>query len=91
MLDRAIREGTPTVDLLYRTPPTAPATMQRLHGLLREVYDRLVGQVLLSTRPPDTVIALQDWYLGEFRRQGAGEQPTRWTGPLRWAPQQEVS
>ena len=91
VLDRAIREGTPTVDLLYRTPPTAPATMQRLHGLLREVYDRLVGQVLLSTRPPDTVIALQDWYLGEFRRQGAGEQPTRWTGPLRWAPQQEVS
>jgi anti-sigma regulatory factor (Ser/Thr protein kinase) len=82
-LDEAIDDGGETVDLTYVTPPTAPGTMRRLAELLREVYDQLSGRVLLSTRPPDDLVALQEWYLGEFARQGAGEQPVRWDGPLR--------
>jgi anti-sigma regulatory factor (Ser/Thr protein kinase) len=91
VLDRAIADGTASVDLVYRAPPTAPATMQLLDTLLHEVYDQLTSKVLLASRPPDSLIRLQEWYLGEFRRQGAGEPPTPWRGPLRFAPHQEVS
>lgn len=83
VLDRAMDEGGGTVDLTYRTPPTAPTTMARLHRVLDEVHRQLSGRVLLSVPPPRDLLALQDWYLGEFARQGAGEQPARWTGPLR--------
>ena len=82
-LDRAMADGTPTVDLSYAAPPTAPATMERLGMLIERVYDELVGGVLLSTRPPEELIALQRWYLGEFARQAKGEEPLRWEGPLR--------
>jgi hypothetical protein len=57
--------------------------MQRLSGLLDEVYDRLSASVLLSVRPPDDLIDLKQWYLGEFGRQEAGDEPTRWDGPMR--------
>jgi anti-sigma regulatory factor (Ser/Thr protein kinase) len=82
-LDRAISEGRPSVDLSYVAPPTAPATMARLCDLLMQVYDQLSGQVLLSVRPPEYVLDMERWYFGEFRRQADGEEPTRWTGPLR--------
>ena len=82
-LDQAMTDGTASTDLTYLTPPTAPATMQRLSGLLDEVYDRLSGSVLLSVRPPDDLIDLKQWYLGEFGRQEAGDEPTRWDGPMR--------
>ena len=83
ILDRAISDGTSTIDLTYRVPPSAPETMALLSRLLGEVYDQLSGSVLLSVRPPDDVIDLEQWYFGEFGRQVAGEEPTRWDGPLR--------
>ncbi|MGY2876330.1 anti-sigma regulatory factor (Ser/Thr protein kinase) [Marmoricola sp. URHA0025 HA25] len=82
-LEKAIADGTPSVDLTYVAPPTAPETMARLSRLLVEVYDQLSGQVLLSVRPPDYVIDMEKWYFGEFRRQADGEEPIRWDGPLR--------
>lgn len=82
-LDAAMKDGGETVDLTYVTPPTAPATMQRLGELLHRVYAELSGTVLLSISPPDDLIALADWYLGEFARQGAGEPAVAWSGPLR--------
>jgi anti-sigma regulatory factor (Ser/Thr protein kinase) len=82
-LDQAVADGTTSVDLTYLAPPTAPATMQRLSGLLDEVYDGLSGSVLLSVRPPDDLLDLKQWYLGEFGRQEAGDEPTRWDGPTR--------
>jgi hypothetical protein len=90
-LDRAIAVGADEVDLTYAAPPTAPTTMERLDRLLTEVYDRLTGKVLLSVRPPDVLLDLKRWYLGEFSRQAAGEEPMRWQGPLRLAPRREVS
>jgi anti-sigma regulatory factor (Ser/Thr protein kinase) len=90
-LDRAIAEGLRTVDLTYATPPSAPETMERLNTMLHAVYDQLSGKVLLSVRPPEELVALQLWYLGEFTRQVAGKAPTRWHGPLRLVPRQEVS
>jgi anti-sigma regulatory factor (Ser/Thr protein kinase) len=91
VLDRAMADGTMSVDLSYSAPPTAPATMERLSGLINQVYDQLTDKVLLSARPPAELVALQDWYLGEFSRQAAGEAPLRWRGPFRLAPRQEVS
>jgi hypothetical protein len=82
-LDRAIAEGAESVDLHYLVPPSAPATMRRLSGLLTTVYDDLSGNVLLSVRPPDDVLDFEQWYFGEFTRQAAGEEPIRWDGPLR--------
>ncbi|MGZ4594951.1 MAG: ATP-binding protein [Actinomycetes bacterium] len=82
-LDRAMDDGLATVDTSYTVLPSAPTTMERLNGLLGRVYDELAGTVLLSIRPPDDMIDLQEWYLGEFCRQGAGEEPQRWDGPLR--------
>lgn len=92
-LDQAIVDGLDTVDLTYSTLPTAPATLARLHGLLLRVYDELTDGVLLSQRPPDDVIDLEEWYFGEFRRQASGEEPIRWDGPLRLRlpPRREVS
>jgi anti-sigma regulatory factor (Ser/Thr protein kinase) len=90
-LDRAIADGTASIDLAYRAPPTAPATMRRLNMLLHQVYDQLTSKVLLASRPPDSMVELQEWYLGEFQRQAAGEPPTPWRGPLRFASHQEVS
>jgi len=82
-LDEAMVDGVATVDLTYTAPPTAPVTMARLDALLHRVYDELAGAVLLAERPPDDLVELQRWYLGEFSRQGAGEEPSRWDGPLR--------
>lgn len=82
-LDRAITDGVDQVDLTYVVPPTSPATMQLMARLMRQVYEQLSGTVLLSVRPPDDVIALEEWYLGEFSRQAGGEEPRRWDGPLR--------
>jgi len=82
-LDRAMDEGLATIDPTYSVLPSSPATMERLNGLLGRVYEELAGRVLLSIRPPDDLIDLQQWYLGEFCSQGAGEAPHRWDGPLR--------
>jgi hypothetical protein len=90
-LDKAMAAGLPTIDLTYSAPPTAPATMGHLEELVGQVYDQLSEKVLLSVRPPDELIALQHWYLGEFQRQPAGDPPTRWRGPLRLPLRREVS
>lgn len=83
VLDQAIADDLDAVDLTYSAPPSAPATMTRLADQLERVYDELTGSVLLSSRPPDDVLDLQEWYFGEFTRQAAGKEPTRWDGPLR--------
>jgi anti-sigma regulatory factor (Ser/Thr protein kinase) len=83
VLDQAVADRATSVDLTYLAPPTAPTTMTRLSGLLDEVYEKLSGSVLLSVRPPDDLIDLEQWYFGEFVRQEAGEAPTPWDGPTR--------
>jgi anti-sigma regulatory factor (Ser/Thr protein kinase) len=93
VLEQAMKDGTQSVDLTYAAPSTAPATMARLATLLERVYAELSGNVLLSVRPPSSLVELAGWYLGEFARQAGGEEPTPWDGPLRLqrASQREVS
>jgi hypothetical protein len=83
VLEKAMKDGTRSVDLTYAAPSTAPTTMARLAALLQRVYAELSGNVLLSVRPPSSLVDLADWYLGEFARQAGGEEPTPWDGPLR--------
>lgn len=81
-LDNAITQGIQAVDLAYQVPLSTPATMTRLRALLDEVYATYGDEFLLAIRPPDVLHDLQNWYFGEFERQGRGESPRPWVGPL---------
>jgi hypothetical protein len=80
-LDEAMRLGLESVDLEYQVVPTAPATMTRAGELLEDLYVGEDRGLLLTTRPPTEVLALQRWYLGQFASQAVGEPPAPWHGP----------
>ncbi len=90
-LDRAMSLALESVDLTYLVPPSSPATMTRISALLDEIYESFADESLLAVRPGPEVMALQRWYLGEFTRQSAGEEPRPWTGPTRLPARREVS
>lgn len=81
-LTDAIARSLPSVDLQYAVPPSSPETMGRVRDLLREIYEVFADDHLLALTPPPHLMDLQEWYFSEFVRQGDGEKPTRWTGPL---------
>ncbi len=80
--EQALSEGRATVDLHYTVTPGAVAIVQSWAQMLRDVdeFCRADGLLVLA-RPPE-VVGMQDWVLGEFLVQLAGQPPTRWTGPL---------
>jgi hypothetical protein len=79
-LDEAIRSGEDRVDLVYAVPASAPATMARLKVVLEESDAFCREQRLLTAATTPQLIALRSWYLGEFERQGRGEEPQAWPG-----------
>jgi anti-sigma regulatory factor (Ser/Thr protein kinase) len=81
-LDAAISRGELTVDLEYAVPASAPATMAEAFALMQDCYRTLAGEHLLAITPPEELRRLQAWYFGEFARQGRGEPPRAWDGPL---------
>jgi anti-sigma regulatory factor (Ser/Thr protein kinase) len=80
VLAEAEGNGEERSDLTYHVPVTAPGTMGRLISLLDQVYEFFDEETLLVARPSKRQLQVQTWYLGEFVRQGAGEQPLPWTG-----------
>jgi anti-sigma regulatory factor (Ser/Thr protein kinase) len=90
-LDAAIADGAECVDLAYRTPASAPGSMERLSVMLEEVYRELASESLLAVRPSPVLQSLASWYLGEFVRQGRGEEAVAWQGPTHLGSRQEVS
>lgn len=90
-LDAALDAGQERVDLVYKAPPSAPASMARVGELLEEIYRTFGDDTLLAVRPSTELMSLQRWYLGEFSRQVAGHRPLPWLGPTRLTPRQEVS
>lgn len=81
-LDAAILEGLTRVDLDYLVPPTAPATMRRM-GEVMEQVNRFCAEHELLALPESALQArLRRWYVDEFTRQEAGQEPQPWTGPL---------
>jgi anti-sigma regulatory factor (Ser/Thr protein kinase) len=85
-LDRAIRDGEDRVDLVYHVPATAPVTMERMVELLDRADDWCREQRLLSLAATPQQRELWHWYLGEFVRQGRGEQPRPWPGSYQIHP-----
>ncbi len=79
-LDRAIEAGQERVDLEYLVPSTAGETMKRMRDLLLLADEFCRARKLLSLSASDQLLALQDWYVGEFVRQSRGEPPTPWQG-----------
>ncbi|MGI9155116.1 MAG: ATP-binding protein [Marmoricola sp.] len=91
LLEAAEQAGADSVDLTYVAPATAPETMARLVELLSEATVFFDDETLLSLRPTERQEQVQSWYLGEFVRQGAGEEPQAWAGGYRDERRQTAS
>ncbi len=81
-LDRAIHRGDAHIDLVYDVPLGAPQRMERLHELIEEAYRFFGDEHLLTVVPPPELLALQQWYFGQFTKQGRGEPATPWDDDL---------
>jgi len=78
----AIAAGRERVDLEYLVPSSAPETMSRMLEMLQQADEFCRDQKLLTLAASPQQVALQEWYLGEFARQAAGQEPTPWPGSL---------
>jgi hypothetical protein len=90
-LSQAEADNERSVDLVYVTPATAPATMGRLRDLMARSGEFFEREALLALAPTPRQLEVQAWYLGEFVRQGSGEAPLRWTGGYADHPEQSAS
>jgi anti-sigma regulatory factor (Ser/Thr protein kinase) len=79
-LNAALVEGRDRVDLEYVVPSSTRKTMTRLMELLEQVDVFCRDQRLLTLAPTQQQLDLRRWYLGEFGRQAAGEDPLPWRG-----------
>jgi hypothetical protein len=81
-VDAALDAGELRRDLAYRVPAGAAAAAGTLDALLTEA-DQLCAQGLLLTPPrPPVLVRFTGWYVEQFRRQCAGQEPQPWEGPL---------
>jgi hypothetical protein len=78
-LDEAAASGADTIDLEYRVPVSVGPACVHLADLLEEA-DRYCqeGEHLLTLATPDELVRYRQWFLDEFVRQAAGEQPRPW-------------
>jgi hypothetical protein len=67
------------IDILYKVPAEISEACIRLGSLLAEAdeYCR-AGQHLLTLVTPPEAVAFRTWFLEEFVRQTAGEDPVPW-------------
>ena len=79
-LDEAIAEGKDRVDLEYHVPVSAPESMARMLQMLERADEFCRDERLLALAAGPQQRQLEQWYLGEFIRQGAGEEPIPWPG-----------
>ena len=80
--EQALVEGRATVDLHYAVTADVLLVVQTWARMLRDVDEFCLSDELLVLARPPAVVAMQDWVLGQFLDQLAGEPPTPWTGPL---------
>lgn len=78
VLDKAIHYGDEHVDLVYDVPVGGPERMGQLHELITEAYRVFGDEQLLTVVPPPELLALQEWYFGQFTHQAAGQPPEPW-------------
>ncbi|MCW2571669.1 MAG: hypothetical protein JWO88_1727 [Frankiales bacterium] len=82
LVDAAAARGEDTVDLTYQVPAHVIEAADHLHALMREADEFCRAEQLLTLARSQVLVDFADWYLGEFRRQIAGEPAQPWTGPL---------
>jgi hypothetical protein len=81
-LDDAAGRDQDTIDLTYVVPSHVVAGANTLSALMAEADEFCHSEQLLTLARTPILVAFAEWYIGEFRRQVAGEPPRPWTGPL---------
>jgi hypothetical protein len=82
LVDEAAARGDDTVDLSYQVPAHVVEAADVLDGLMAEADAYCEAEQLLTLARTEVLVQLSEWYLDEFRRQVAGEEPRPWSGPL---------
>lgn len=82
VIDEAIAAGKDAVDITYVVPASVVQAAERLGTLMTQADEFCTNERLLTLPRTGPLVRLSDWYLGEFRRQVAGEDPEPWNGPL---------
>lgn len=78
-LEASLKDGRPTVDVVYRVPVEAGPAAAEFDALLDEADEFCrAGAELLTLAAPPRAVAFRRWFLGEFARQAAGQPPTPW-------------
>ena len=80
--ERALASGRDRVTFELLVPESMPETMARLTATLERADEFCREQRLLVLAATPLEKRLQEWFLGEFGRQAAGEEPLPWTGPV---------
>ncbi|HEY0774068.1 MAG TPA: ATP-binding protein [Nocardioidaceae bacterium] len=80
--ERALASGRDLVTFELLVPESMPETMARLTATLERADEFCREQRLLVLAATPLEKRLQEWFLGEFARQAAGEEPLPWTGPV---------
>lgn len=80
--ERALASSSDRVTIELLVPESMPETMARLTGTLERADEFCREQRLLVLAATPLEKRLQEWFLGEFGRQAAGEEPLPWTGPF---------
>jgi anti-sigma regulatory factor (Ser/Thr protein kinase) len=80
--ERALTSGRDRVTFELLVPESMPETMARLTATLERADEFCREQRLLVLAATPLEKRLQEWFLGEFGRQAAGEEPLPWTGPV---------
>lgn len=80
--ERELGSGKDRVTYELLVPRSSPATLARLREALDRADQFCRDQRLLVLAATPEELELQRWYLGEFVRQTAGEDPMPWPGPF---------
>lgn len=82
LVDAAHARGEDTVDLTYSVPAHVVESADTLDALMTEADGFCRSEQLLTLARSEVMVEFATWYLGEFRRQIAGEPARPWDGPL---------
>lgn len=80
-VDEAVSRGDRTVDLAFTVPAHVLDATDRLESLLAKADELCRSGELLTMPRSAGMLRFSRWYLGEFRRQIAGQPPCPWPGP----------
>jgi hypothetical protein len=81
-IDEARARGEATIDVTYHVPVTVGPAAAELRDLLDDTDEYCRSGDLLTLASPELLVRFRRWYLGEFVRQIAGQEPQPWEGPL---------